>query len=121
MTNWPNDPNGDMTPILRASIEEAKTRHPSGKVKGFTVVAQHEPTLDETFSSHPSGNQLTAADRCDSCIAAAVYRVAMADRTLALDYCLHHWRKHFPVMSAQGWGIIGANAELAAAIGGEGS
>ncbi len=68
-------------------------------------------------------NVLTQADRCDSgCPAAAVYRVShKAGYEQTLDFCLHHWRKHFPAMSSKGWAVVGANPELAAAIGGEGS
>lgn len=121
MTYWPEDPYGDMAPLLRASVEAAKARHPSGKMQGATVAV--EPIIDEAFPQYrtPGDAVLTKADRCDNCIGEAVYRVQSSATATVLDFCLHHWRKHFPAMSAQGWGVIGANPELAAAIGGEGS
>ena len=103
---WPTDPDGDMTPILEASIEQAKQRHPSGADKAPGVV-------------------LTQDDRCDQCNAAAAYRVT---RTLfdavnthesapVLDFCLHHWRKNFPPMVAQGWAVTGGNPALLQELG----
>ncbi|MFF5973638.1 hypothetical protein ACFY7C_19135 [Streptomyces sp. NPDC012769] len=98
---WPADPRGDMTPILQASIEAAKGRHPSGKEKPVSVV-------------------LTAADRCDGCGAAAGYRVAkripgceveVVSNSL-LDFCVHHWRKNFPKMVDRGWIVIGVNPDV---------
>lgn len=92
---WPAKPDGDMAPILEASIEaeQAKERHPSGEdVSAITGIV------------------LTAADRCDTgCGAAAVYRVSAGLNPL--DYCGHHWRKFKPSMT--GWKVIGVNAELA--------
>jgi hypothetical protein len=135
MTDWPEDPYGDMVPILKASIEAAKARHPSGKTKepdmvsewvAGQTVGESEPVTDE---APVYANILTAADRCDHCGAAAVYRVMRADLAInddlkrsgnpTLDFCLHHQRKHFPGMLANGWTIVGTNAELAAAMGGE--
>lgn len=115
MTYWPEDPYGDMVPLLQASIEAAKLRHPSGKGKPVNAAPPVEPTPTLQVMT----NVLTAADRCDACPAAAVYRMAKVGSTSALDYCLHHWRKYVPQMGV-GWGVIGANPELAAAIGGEG-
>jgi hypothetical protein len=137
MPYWPQDPNGDMVPILKQSIEvaealkAAKARHPSGKASGFPVVETFqgadmvtEPVADEAFPSYRSDGQrqrvtLTAADRCDNCGAAAVYRTQSGVTTTVLDFCLHHWRKHAPAMMQQGWTVIGANTELAAAVRGE--
>ena len=118
MTHWPYDPEGDLTPILKASIEAAKLRHPSGKTKEPSMVT--EPSEWVADQVNGGENVLTAADRCDACGASAVYRMAKeVDSPSALDYCLHHWRKYVPQMS--GWVVIGANVVLAAAIGGEGS
>lgn len=114
--SWPADPNGSLVPILEASVEAAKARHPSGKEIGTTMHESIEQTL-------PDSGVLTAADRCDAaCGAAAVYQVTSPDIGPAsgLLYCLHHWRKHFPKMSEKGWKVTGANPELAAALGGEG-
>jgi hypothetical protein len=115
---YPLDPTGDMVPILEASIEAVKARHPSG-------VDMQEPSAQV---------KLTVHDRCDQCGAAAVYRVAKArtwveGQTLAagedllktLDFCLHHWRKNFPPMMPQGWAVIGGNPELLAAMEGAAS
>jgi hypothetical protein len=86
---WPADPDGDMTHILTASVEVAMARHPS---------SQPAPS---------GGFTLTAADRCDTCPAAAAYRVRKERSTL--DFCAHHWRRHFPAMADQGWTVIGGN------------
>lgn len=94
MTLWPADPDGDMTPILEASVEAAKTRHPSGVGK-------------------PGAVQLTAADRCDNnCGAGAAYRVAHKLKPMILDFCGHHFRKHFPAMVDQEWAVVGGNPDL---------
>lgn len=97
---WPADPRGDMVPILEASVEAAKQRHPSS-------------------SSSAQGVTLTAVDRCDGCGAGAVYRVAkritgmqeIVSNSL-LDFCGHHWRKNFPSMVDKGWVVIGGNPDL---------
>ncbi|MEV7566467.1 DUF7455 domain-containing protein [Streptomyces tanashiensis] len=101
---WPADPRGDMAPILRASVEAAKMRHPSG--------------------GGPSGVTLTAADRCDACGAAAVYRVEKElllqpegytqpyINVSALEFCGHHWRKHSPLMVDDGWAVVAVNPAL---------
>jgi hypothetical protein len=99
MSDWPNDPNGSLVPILEASVTAAQQRHPSA-------------------SGDRPGKVLTAVDRCDRCPAAAVYQVTGVGG--ALEFCLHHWRKHFPDMAKTGWQVTGANPELAAAIGSEG-
>ncbi len=95
MATYPADPTGDMAPILQASVEAAKMRHPSGK---------------ETTMTSPT---LTAADRCDvkECPAAAAYRVR---KLLAgdLDFCAHHWRKNFPGMVDKGWVTVGGNPDV---------
>ena len=96
-TPWPADPRGDMVPILEASVEEAKKRHPSGSRRSNT-------------------DNLNAADRCDGCGAAAVYRVEK-DRephlpVAALEFCGHHWRKNFPGMAGDGWLVVAVNPAL---------
>lgn len=93
---WPDDPNGSMIPILEASMEEAKKRHPSSRPGGPGVL-------------------LNAADRCDRCSAAAAYIVHREDIG-DLMFCLHHWRKHFPSMSPQGWVVVGGNPSLFAEL-----
>jgi hypothetical protein len=104
---WPEDPDGDMAPILEASVEAAKARHPSGRA-----------LYDEAFPGN--GVMLTADDRCDRCNAAAAYRVAKfaAGRPLQLDLdlCLHHWKKNFPSMVSKGWLTIGGNPNLLAEL-----
>lgn len=131
--HWPEDPYGDMAPILRASLEASKARHPSGKMKGFNMVT--EPIMDEAVSipagATPVANVLTKDDRCDHCGAEAAYRVTRPDLAInddpersgnpTLDFCMHAWRKNFPTMSAAGWIVLGANTVLLAAIGAEGS
>lgn len=100
MSSWPSDPDGDMTPVLEQSIEAAKQRHPSGvEIVGVTNLV------------------LNLLDRCDSCGAAAVYRVGaqMATPELhqpTLDFCGHHWRKNFPKMALTGWLVTGTNPAL---------
>lgn len=92
---WPQNPAGDMSPILRASIDveqerrDAIARHPSGKDIAMP------PTL-------------TAADRCDGCGAAALYRIADIRGTSSktLDFCGHHHRKHSPTLIKQGWTVL---------------
>lgn len=91
---WPAKPDGDMAPILEASIEAEQAKNAEGIPPGAIV----------------TGIVLTAADRCDAgCGAAAVYRVSAGLNPL--DYCGHHWRKFKPSMT--GWTVIGVNAELA--------
>lgn len=101
---WPADPRGDMAPVLQASVEAAKMRHPSGL--------------------RASGDPLTAADRCDGCGAGAAYRVEKERlhqpegyaqpyvNVQALEFCGHHWRKHFPKMVDDGWTIVAVNPDL---------
>jgi hypothetical protein len=100
MSTWPADPQGDMVPILEASVEAAKKRHPSG-------------------NSSVQGVILTAVDRCDGCGAGAVYRVShvrwdgdLASEFKTLDFCGHHWRKNFPTMVDKGWVVNGTNPDL---------
>jgi hypothetical protein len=107
----PEDPNGDMVPILRASIEYVKClqRHPSGK--GASTVI--EPIIDEAV---PERVVLTAADRCDSCGARTYFRVMMRMDTPdiaqpTLDFCAHHFRKNFPAMATKGWAVIAGNPD----------
>lgn len=90
----PTDPDGDMVPILRASVEEAKMRHPSGSEKSQGVL-------------------LVATDRCDACPAAAAYRVMHRSPPdwRVLDFCVHHWKKNFPRMVDQGWVVVGGNPD----------
>lgn len=109
----PKNPDGDMVPILQASIEAAKMRHPS-----------------------TDSDVLTAADRCDRCGAAAGYRVAAPlldpdawvgfgepdgprkQEAMPLDFCVHHWRKYFPAMSESGWVVVGAHPDINTMLGG---
>jgi hypothetical protein len=95
---WPADPFGDMTPILQASVEAAMQRHPS-------------------TSGDIPGVALTAADRCDECSAAAAYRVRHRTKQWELDFCMHHWRKHFPGMLRFGWAVVGGNPDLLSELG----
>lgn len=87
---WPESPAGDMAPILAASVAEAKARHPSSAC--------------ERLNDH----------WCDRCGARAAYRVRKAgDSPLRkLEFCGHHFRKHFPAMEPQGWIITGVNPDL---------
>lgn len=101
MGTYPADPTGDMAPILQASVEAAKMRHPSSSNASSTGVV------------------LTAHDRCDGCGAGAVYRVAKHITGMReivanslLDFCGHHWRKNFPSMVDKGWVVIGGNPDL---------
>ncbi|WP_406530719.1 hypothetical protein [Streptomyces sp. I8-5] len=89
---WPQDPDGDMTPILEQSIEAAKERHPSG-------------------TAIPVGLYLTAHDRCDNCSAAAQFRVHRIGG-LELDFCGHHWQKHHVALYSGGWFVV-AGTKLA--------
>lgn len=99
MTEWPDDAYGDMEPILAASVEAAKARHPSGATIGRQV--QDVPGV--TFT-------LTAADRCDAeCPAAALYRVAKG--TALLDFCGHHWGRNSKSMTLAGWAVVAAPAQ----------
>lgn len=92
---WPHKPDGDMAPILQASVQveqerraAAIARHPSGK--GLTM-----PTL-------------TVHDRCDGCGAQALYRVAdtSGPESKTLDFCGHHHRKHSPALLKKGWTVL---------------
>ncbi|WP_432112756.1 DUF7455 domain-containing protein [Streptomyces sp. S1] len=92
----------------QGDVEAAMARHPSGE--------------------GPTGVLLTAVDRCDRCGAAAGYRVIVPPfdpdawvgfdepdgprkvEPYTLDFCVHHWRKHFPVM--EGWVVIGGNPQV---------
>lgn len=105
---WPTDPNGSLVPILEASVEEAKKRHPSSK-----------PPIDAITS--PGSVVLTGADRCDQCTSTALYRVRLRSKLLELDWCRHHFFKYFPEQSLSGWAVVGANPELFAELEGDGS
>jgi hypothetical protein len=97
---WPNDPNGSLIPILEASVEEAKKRHPSASGDG-------------------PGEVLTAADRCDAgCGAGALFRMrrALNGVVRVLDFCHHHKRKLGPNLEAGGWTISGQNPTLMAEL-----
>lgn len=102
---WPEDPNGDMTHILEASVEAyeaAKERHPSGKEAAPPAPVDVVDTVREP---------LTAADRCDAaCSAAALYRVRHDVGGNELDFCHHHYHKLSPRMVA--WKVVGENASL---------
>lgn len=107
----PANPDGDLVPILEASLAAAKQQHPSGKDDTFT-----EP---EAYASAPVDGALTNADRCDEdCPQAALYRLQL--RSMVIEFCAHHHAKHFPVMERQGWRIIGTNDSLAASLSQEG-
>lgn len=99
---WPTEPYGDMVPILEASVEAAKERHPSA----------------DTFTPAPAlglPDVLTAVDRCDNdCSAAALYRLQL--REMTLEFCHHHYGKHFPEMRTWGWTVTGKNASLHAEL-----
>ena len=100
---YPTDPYGDMVPILEASIEAAKSRHPSGKA--IPMEATEELTEPSPLIV------LTPADRCDNeCPAGAAYRLAL--REMRLEFCGHHHRKHFPEMEKWGWVVIGTNPDI---------
>jgi hypothetical protein len=95
---WPQDPDGDMTPILAASIDmldelrrASMERHPAGK--GFDM---------------PSTPTLTAHDRCDGCGAQAYYKVAHEknDDLQSLLFCGHHFRKSIKNLTADGWIVV---------------
>ncbi len=75
----------------------AKQRHPAGKALG-------EPATDT----------LTAADRCDGCGAGALYRLAHGMKRLL--FCHHHYGKHLPKLTADGWGVDGVNTDLMEAL-----
>lgn len=106
---WPNDPNGSLVPILEASVEAAKERHPSN-------------------SGDTPGVVLTGADRCDGCSQQALYRVVkqsvglpLLSETHTIDFCRHHHGKHFPEMEKTGWTVVGTNPTLHAELyGGKG-
>ena len=98
---YPNNPNGDLVPILEASVEAAKERHPSGKDDTFTAA---QPALGLP-------DVITHADRCDNdCSAAALYRLQL--REMTLEFCHHHYGKHFPEMRTSGWTVTGKNGSL---------
>ena len=102
-------PDDDLTALLglsvevaqtmkEAAVEAAKERHPAGKALDLPA---------------PSGVELTAADRCDAdCSAGALYRVHQYAKALTLDWCRHHFFKHFPGQALDGWQVIGANPDL---------
>jgi hypothetical protein len=101
---WPNNPTGDMVPILEASVEAAKERHPSGKGEAMP-----------SYRSDGFADVLTAVDRCDEgCSAAALYRLQL--REMTLEFCHHHHAKHFPGMEPWGWKVTGMNASLHAEL-----
>lgn len=112
MGDWPDDPYGDMVPLLRASVEDAKRRHPSGKGNVMEGVQEEIEVC------------LTAADRCDMCSAAAQFRMQMQlldpdswrmglDGDLepvprpTLDFCGHHYVKNSIMLSSSGWNVTG--------------
>lgn len=113
-------------------MEAAKERHPSGKAIGTTAHAEIERTLAE---ARAQGVVLNATDRCDAdCSAAALYRVEQPlmdpdawvgfgepggprkQEAPTLDWCRHHFYKHFPAQVADGWKVTGANPDLFAEL-----
>ncbi|OII61145.1 hypothetical protein BJP40_06360 [Streptomyces sp. CC53] len=95
----PQNPDGDLVPLLAEAVEEARRRHPAGK--GAATM-----------------EKLTAADRCDQCGVTATYRVRRwtdmghgVRETRTLDYCAHHWRQNFPAMTDQGWIVVAGNPD----------
>ncbi|MGW2207161.1 DUF7455 domain-containing protein [Streptomyces sp. NPDC001774] len=88
-----SNPDGDLTPVLQASIDAAKLRHPSGKANAIMLSVQ---------------------DRCDRCGAGAAYRICKAPgggRRLTLDLCGHDWRRNAADMYAEGWVVIAGNPD----------
>lgn len=94
-------------------VEAAKERHPSGKTIGTTA---HKAIEEYAAQAREQANvKLNAADRCDAdCSAAALYRVERAESVL--DWCRHHFYKHFPSQVADGWKVTGANPDLFAEL-----
>lgn len=76
----PDNPYGDMAPILTRSIAAEKIR-------------ELPP--------------LTLADRCDSCGAQALYRWHKpGDIVNVMEFCHHHSNANKPHLDARGWAII---------------
>lgn len=114
-------------------VEAAKERHPSGKAIGTTA---HRAIEEYAAQAREQANvKLTAADRCDAdCSAAALYRVEQPlmdpdawvgfgepggprkQEAPTLDWCRHHFYKHFPSQVADGWKVTGANPDLFAEL-----
>lgn len=97
---WPQDPEGDMAPILELSLDlidavraESRERHPS--------------------SQPPS--TLTAHDRCDRCGAQALFRVAHEEKAIeSLLFCGHDFRANAKALTADGWIVVdGTPVEIA--------
>ena len=107
---WPEDPDGDMTPILDASIEAAKGRHPSGKDIG---TGAHEAIEREAAEEAPL-LVLTGADRCDGCGVGAAYKVARARNGVdrELSFCGHDYRQNSLALTRDGWSVVAINPEL---------
>ena len=124
---WPEDPYGDMTPILEASVEAARERHPSGKDVGTTAHEAIEGAIKADGEALPDA--LTAADRCDAgCGAGALYRVEKEFviqpegyaqpfiNVSAFEFCHHHHNRYFPKLEELGYRLVGQNATLKAEL-----
>lgn len=87
--------------LKEAAMEAAKERHPSAL-----------PAIDLPSES----DVLTAVDRCDGCGAGAVYRMRDGKGNRVLDFCGHHWTRHAPAMTEQGWKVTGSNPDALEAM-----
>lgn len=80
--------------MKEAAMEAAKERHPSSL-----------PPVTDT------GTVLTATDRCDGCGAGAVYQMREGKGNRVLLFCVHHWTRHAPKLTDEGWKVDGANPD----------
>lgn len=107
---YPEDPAGDMVPILEASIEAAKERHPSGKAVVDAPAVGTTEVVD-----------IGLGLACDeACPQPALHRLRLGSKSMELDFCSHHYGKHFPGMKDFGWAIVGTSFELANQLAKEG-
>jgi hypothetical protein len=83
--------------MKEAAMEAAKERHPSS----LPPVAVAD-----------TGTVLTAVDRCDGCGAGAVSRMRDGKGNRVLDFCGHHWTRHAPKLTNEGWKVDGTNPDL---------
>jgi hypothetical protein len=114
-------PDDDLTALLGLSVEVAQTM----KEAALEAAKERHPAGKALDLPQPSGVVLTAADRCDAaCTAGALYRVTKTlfgvvnehESAPTLDWCRHHFFKHFPTQVADGWQVIGANPDLFAEL-----